>query len=243
MRTLVWFIYFWAYLVFLVPRMKRAEKLRRDGKDAECDEIVQHNTRAWANALLRLAGVKVTVTGLENIPSAACVFVCNHQGNFDIPILLTALPYANGILAKKELEKLPFIKNWMRLLHCVFVDRKNPRQSVAALSEAAKNVKNGCSVVVFPEGTRSRGAQTGEFKAGAFKIATKTKAPIVPLKIDGSYRVMEQNGGFMRPAEVTLAVLPPVTTAGLTPEEQKSLPEYVRGIITGKKIAEPAAVR
>lgn len=233
MRTLIWFIYFWLYLLFLIPRMKKAERLAAEGKNDELDVLVQYNVRAWAGALLRLAGVSVTVTGLEHIPKCPAVFVCNHQGNFDIPILLTSLPRANGILAKQELKKLPFIRTWMCFFGCVFVDRKNPRQSVAALGQAAKNVENGLSVVVFPEGTRSKGDEAGEFKAGAFKIATKTKAPIVPLRMDGSYKVMEQNGNWIRPAAVRLTVLPPVETAGLTKEEIKELPEHVRALIVG----------
>ncbi|MEG0017656.1 MAG: lysophospholipid acyltransferase family protein [Hydrogenoanaerobacterium sp.] len=237
MRTLIWFIYFWAYLLFLVPSMKKAERLQGEGKADECDTLTQKNTRAWANALLHLAGVKVEIFGLENIPTEPCVYVCNHQGNFDIPILLTALPRANGILAKKELQKLPFIRNWMQLLNCVFIDRKNPRQAIAALNTAVLHIKKGHSIIVFPEGTRSRCAAAAEFKAGAFKIATKTKVKIVPLRIDGSYRVMEQNGGFIHPAEVKLTILPYVETQGLTSEEAKELPGRLREIITGEKTA------
>ena len=183
MRTLIWFAYFWAYLLFLVPSLKRAEKLYQAAKHFEANEIAQKAARAWSNTLLRLAGVQLEVLGLENIPDEPVVFVCNHQGNFDIPILLTALPKANGILAKKELQHLPLINRWMLLLHCVFIDRDNPRQAVSALNSAAKNLQDGCSIVVFPEGTRSKCADIGEFKAGAFKIATKTKAKIVPLKV------------------------------------------------------------
>ncbi|WP_312640466.1 lysophospholipid acyltransferase family protein [Hydrogenoanaerobacterium sp.] len=235
MRTIAWFIYFWTYLVFLIPKMRKVERLDAEGRAAERDAIVQREVRNWANALLRCAGVRVHVSGLENIPDETAVFVSNHQGNFDIPILLTALPHANGLVAKQELKKLPLIRTWMKHLTCVFIDRQNPRQSVAALGAAADNVRNGYSVIVFPEGTRSKGDKIGEFKSGAFKIALKTKAPIIPVCIDGSYKVMEANGNWIRPAEVNVKILPPVFTEGLSKEDAKDLPEQVRSLIVSNK--------
>ncbi|MEG2842222.1 MAG: lysophospholipid acyltransferase family protein, partial [Ruthenibacterium sp.] len=89
----------------------------------------------------------------------------------------------------------------------------------------------GKSMIVFPEGTRSKGGPMGEFKSGGFKMACKAKAPIVPVVIDGSYKIMEANGNWMRPAHVNITILPPIATAALTREEQKALPQKVAQMI------------
>lgn len=121
----------------------------------------------------------MTVEGQENIPAGPCVFVGNHRSYYDIPILLTALDAPHGILAKEELEKIPLLNRWMKLLGCVFVKRDDIRASVKALNDATAIVESGRSFVIFPEGTRYKGEEggAGEFKAGAFRIAIKTGCP------------------------------------------------------------------
>lgn len=235
MRTLIWFLYFWAALVALIPQMCHAQRLKRDGDTAGCDRMVQKWVYWWADSLLKLAGVRVTVSGTENVPNGPVVFVCNHQGNFDIPIVITSLPRVCGILAKKELTKLPLVRTWMTLMGCIFIDRKNPRQSVMALNEAIRWVEAGNQMVVFPEGTRSKGSEMREFKAGAFKIALKTGAPVVPVCIEGSYRIMEQNKNWIKPADVSFKILEPIITAGMDKETAKGLPERVSELIAQNK--------
>ncbi|MEG1584036.1 MAG: lysophospholipid acyltransferase family protein, partial [Anaerovorax sp.] len=186
MRTIWWFIYFWTYLIGLVPKMKRDQKLKEEGKEEELLANVNQVVYRWASRLLKVAGVQVTVKGLENIPKEPALYVSNHQGNFDIPILLAKLDSPKSIVAKVQMEKMPFISTWMKLFDCVFIDRENPRQSIKVLGQAEENLKQGKSVIIFPEGTRGKGGPLGEFKSGAFKMAFKTKVPIIPVVIDGS---------------------------------------------------------
>ncbi|MDD3430043.1 MAG: lysophospholipid acyltransferase family protein [Oscillospiraceae bacterium] len=234
-RTIIWFIYFWAYLVGLLPKLNRALKLQHTDMPA-ADAIGAVEVKKWAASLLKLAGVKVEVTGLENIPTdTPVVFVSNHQGNFDIPIMLACLDKPHSLMAKKETLKIPLIRSWMKVLHCIFVDRGDARQAVASLNEAIANIKAGYSVIIFPEGTRSKGDEMGEFKAGSFRIAAKTGVPIVPLCLNGTYRAMEANGNLICPAAVTLKILPPVPTKGLSKEELKALPEQMRSLIAQNK--------
>lgn len=236
MRTIIWFIYFWFYLLFLIPKMKKAQKLKKQGKIAECDAIVEKEVDKWANSLLKLAGVTLQVEGKENIPDSPAIFVANHQGNFDIPITLTCLGKPMGLIAKIETMKIPLIRDWMELLQCVFIDRNNARQAVTALNAAAENlVDNQRSFIIFPEGTRSRGDKVGEFKSGAFKIAFKAKATIVPVVIDGSYKAMEANKMWIKPALVKVKILAPIETADKSKEEIKALPDKVREIISAAK--------
>ncbi|ANE45290.1 acyl-phosphate glycerol 3-phosphate acyltransferase [Paenibacillus swuensis] len=233
MRTIVWFIYFWIYLIALMPSLWKANRLEREGKLEERDALTAAVVRRWARSLLRVASVKVTLKGAEHLPKEAAVLVSNHQGNFDVPILLGYVGTPGALMAKKELLRMPIISTWMHHLRCIFVDRENVRQAMKSLQQAAELVSGGHSIIIFPEGTRSKGDAIGEFKGGGFKIATKAGAPIVPIRINGSYKVMEANtfGFLIRPAEVEVTILPPVETSTLTKEEANALPERVRDMI------------
>lgn len=231
MRTIIWFIYFWGYLIAVLPKLYRAKKLTQAGKTQERDALVAHLVQNWSRRLLRLAGAKVTVQGLENIPEGAAVFVSNHQGLFDIPTLLGYLDKPHGLIAKKEAEKIPMISTWMRYLGCIFLDRENARSAMSSLREGTELLKQGYSITIFPEGTRSRGDEMGEFKNGAFKMAEKAKVPLIPVRISGTYRLMEANHMWIKPAEVTLTVLPPIPTDALSREELKALGATIRAEI------------
>lgn len=231
MRTLLWFIYFWCYLIKVMPKLSKAKKYLENGKIVEKDQLIQQEVQNWSRALLKAAGAQVELEGMENIPDVPCVFVSNHQGNFDIPLLLGHLDKPHGIVAKVELEKLPLIRSWMKYLNCVFIDRNNARNSMEGMKKSIEHVKNGYSMIIFPEGTRSKGKPIAEFKSGAFMVATKTKAPIVPIRIEGSYKLMEGNGNFIKPAKVRIKVLPPISTDSITRDEKKQLPEKLKQII------------
>lgn len=230
-RTIIWFIYFWIYLLMMTPSLKKVDRLEQEGKIEEHDALASEHVTKWARSLLRLAGAKVTIKGEEHLPEGAAVYMANHQGNFDVPIVLGYLEKPKAMMSKIEVKKLPLIRSWMRHIHCIFVDRKNVRQSMNSLNDAADLVKKGYSVCIFPEGTRSKGGPIGEFKSGGFRIATKTGAPIVPVRIEGSFKLMEANGNWIKPAEVTVTILPPVEVQGLSKEEMAELPERVRSII------------
>ena len=234
-RTIIWMLYFWITLFFLVPAMLHAKRLEADGKTEELDGFVRRKVTWWMGSLLRLAGVRVHNEGRENLPGRPAVIVSNHQGNFDIPILLCHLDRPHGILAKEELARLPFIRVWMQFFGCVFIDRSNPRHAAAALNRAADQLRAGRSMIIFPEGTRSRGDEVGEFKSGGFRIAQKVGVPIVPVAIDGSWRAMEGNHMRIHPAEVRLKILPPIETAGLSREAFRSLEGEIREQIVRAK--------
>ena len=234
MRTLVWFIYFWGYMLLHLSDLRRGTRALEAGDWATADALAAEHVPHWANRLLKLAGVTVTVEGLENIPKGRpCVFAGNHRSYYDIPLVLTQLDAPHALVSKKEVGKIPLVRGWMRLLHCVFLDREDPRKAMEALNEAIANVKKGYSVTIFPEGTRNKGEEGSllEFKGGAFRIATKTKAPLVPIAILHSRDIMENNGGWMKPAHVTIHILPPIETGDLSREELKALPQCTAALI------------
>lgn len=186
----------------------------------------------WAKLVSRLAGIKVTVHGEENIPAeGAVLFVSNHQGNFDIPVLLGYINKPKGFLAKMELVRIPILYSWMRKMGCVFIDRGNMRQSVKAVQECAEVIRNGKSMVVFPEGTRSKGPEMGEFKKGSLRLVEKAGVPVVPVSINGTYRMMEANGNRIRPGEVTVVISPPVYPDRLSREDLADFNSLIREII------------
>ncbi|MCD8509480.1 MAG: 1-acyl-sn-glycerol-3-phosphate acyltransferase [Bacillus sp. (in: Bacteria)] len=137
-RTVFWFIYFFGYLVFVMPSLWKANKLMKNNLLEEHRQHVETITGNWARSLLKVAGVKVEVKGLENIPEEACLFVSNHQGNFDIPLLIGTIPRKLSFISKIEVKKIPIIPLWMEHMQCIFMDRKNRRQAIKAIIDGAK---------------------------------------------------------------------------------------------------------
>ena len=157
----------------------------------------------WARSLIRMAGGEIIITGQENVPmSGPVLFIVNHQGYFDIPVLLGFIAKPKAFLAKAELKIVPILSSWMKEMNCVFIKRERLKQSRSALEHCARLLKESLSLVVFPEGTRSKSSRLGEFKTGAFKLALQTGVPIVPVALDGTYKLLEQQGWLLRPATI-----------------------------------------
>lgn len=234
-RTIIWFIYFWLYLIFVLPSMFKIKYYDSKNDIKRRDEMVFKRVRQWSRSLVKLAGGKISVVGEENVPKdGAVVFISNHQGNFDIPIFLGHINKPKAFIAKIETIKIPLINSWMKQMKCVFMDRKDIRQSVQAINEGAKILREGYSLVIFPEGTRSKGDTMGEFKHGSFKLATKAGVPIIPVTIKGSYKMMEQRKFIIGPAKVEVIISKPIETKGLTREEIQELPDRVKEIISSQ---------
>ena len=235
-KTIIWYAYFFLSIPFTIPALLKVKKLTKEGKIEEKDAFVHKFTSNWARRLLKIIDVKVNVHGVENLPKDKNVlFIGNHQGNFDIPIYMSYIDIPKGFVAKIELTKMPGIKTWMKHINCIFMDRSSIRKAGEAIVKGIKSLKSGNSLVIFPEGTRSKGDKMGDFKAGSFKLATKSKVPIVPVTIDGSYKIMEGNSNkLLKSATVNLYIHPMIETDNLTKEEQDKLPERVQSIIGSK---------
>ena len=233
-RTIAMFLYLFGYMIVHYGTLRRGERALAAGDLATVQQLVDRHIPRWSRGILKVTGVTLTVEGLENIPKEGpCVFVGNHRSYYDIPLLLASLDKPHGILAKEELEKIPLLNRWMKLLGCVFVQRDDLRASVRALNDATAIVESGRSFVIFPEGTRYKGEEggAGEFKAGAFRIAVKTGAPVVPVAISGARGLFEAHGNRATPGTVYVRVLPPIQTADMSRAEQKQLPDAVRQTI------------
>ncbi len=202
--------------------------------------------RTWSWLILATTGVRVEVRGLEQLtPGATYVFVANHQSIYDIPVLFGSLPFQLRIIAKESLGRFPFLGWHLRRTGHMLVDRRRPnRAGIFAWSSSLP--ARGLSLIVFPEGTRSRDGHVATFKAGSFFPAVQTGIPIVPLSVVGSRHVMRKGDLTTRPGDVLLIVHPPVVTVATpepTPEVMRALAARVREIVRPAADAEADAAR
>lgn len=229
-RTIIWVIYFIGKLILSIPDIQRAKSLEKQGKRKERVEFSNSILRSMCKKFITLSGSKVKVSGKENIPkNEAVVFVSNHQSYFDIILLVACVPKSKGFIAKDELKKFPILRSWMENINCVLIERGNPRKGLLAIKEGINLLKNGYSMVLFPEGTRSSDGELNKFKPGSLKLATKSGVPVVPVTINGAYRIMPRGKLLIRPADIEIVISPPIYTEKEV--DSNELAETVRDII------------
>ncbi len=188
--------------------------------------------RIWGNVNLWAAGVKVTVTGLENIDGQGpYIFASNHQGWFDIFAALGKLPVRFSWLAKEELFKMPILGQAMNKAGYIPIDRKDHRKALASMNRAAQAIRQGTSVFIFPEGTRSTDGVIRDFKKGGFVLAAKSQQPIVPISISGSYRILPKDSWTIHPGEIRLSISRPIRAGGSDSRNRDLLMKQVREAI------------
>jgi 1-acyl-sn-glycerol-3-phosphate acyltransferase len=179
--------------------------------------------RGWARLLIFLVGCPMTVAGRENIPKKGGIcFVSNHEGIFDVVLALAYAGRPFGFIAKKELLLVPGLNLWISLLGGLFIDRTKARSAVKTINLGIKRLKAGGGMLVFPEGTRSRGRGIAPFHPGSLKLATQSGSTIVPMAITGSYDVFEKTYRVCA-VPVSISFLPPVYPAALLPESRKQI--------------------
>ena len=165
----------------------------------------------WSRCVCTLLLVRVKVVGRENIdPRTSYVFVCNHQGAFDIWTIYGYLGHNFKWLMKKSLEKVPFVGKACKSAGHVMVDDSNPRGVRQTIEESEERLRGGMSVVIFPEGSRTRDGHLTPFKRGAFMLASEFKLPVVPLTIDGAFKAMPRTTYNVTPGRITLTIHKPI---------------------------------
>jgi 1-acyl-sn-glycerol-3-phosphate acyltransferase len=211
----------------------------------ERDGVYQRAARSWAQVLLDAAGVTVTSEGTEHLSrTEAQVIVANHQSWFDILALFSVLPVELRFVAKKELFALPFFGSVLRALGHVRLDRSNLKAAIEAYEVVAGYIKRQrLSVLVFPEGTRSRTGLLQPFKAGPFLLAIQSGAPVVPAYVSGTFGILPKGSIRVRPSAVHVSVAPPIPTATLTIEQREGLRDRARAEVARLRAASVDAVR
>ena len=206
-------------------------KFKPEVKDISSLRIIQ----AVFKFILWITGVKVTVIGEENVPKDQPVlYIGNHRSYFDILLTYSRCPIRTGYVAKKEMERFPLLSNWMRYLHCLFLDRKDIRQGLQTILTDIAKVKSGISICIFPEGTRNRAESDLElmpFHDGSFKIATKTGCPIIPISLSNTAQMFEAHFPKITPVPVIVEYGAPIYPDQLDKEQKKHIGTYVQEII------------
>lgn len=186
----------------------------------------------WAQIMLRLSSVKVTVEGRENIlKGRPQVFMANHQSGFDILIVLANIETYFAWIAKKELFAIPVFGRALARTGSIPIDRKNFIRAMRSIDDAARRIREGKSVMTFPEGTRSMDDQVHPFKKGVFHLALKAGVPIVPVTIVGSGEIMPKKSLRVHPGHVTLVIDRPIDVTAYTEETLDDLLNRVHDVI------------
>lgn len=234
LRTILFFAWLWLSLVVSSPLGLFFLVVRWIGLHKAMQGALRAFVSAWAKSVMAFSGSKISVEGLSLIPADRNLcFVSNHQGDLDIIVMAAILDRPVGFIAKSQAAYLPFINIWTAALGSVFIDRNNIRKAKHSIDKGVRRIREGHALAIYPEGTRSRSHEMGVFRNGSFKLATMADAIIVPITIDGTWKVWEERHRI-RPGNITFVIHPPITTAGLSPDERKALPERVRVVIASR---------
>lgn len=215
-------------------------KINPKAKDRSSQAII----RSIFRFIVFLSGTKVTVKGMENLPTDRSVlYIGNHRSYFDIIINYIYMPGPTGFIAKKETQKVPSFRVWMRNIRCLFLDRNDIKQGMQTILTAIEYVKSGISIFIFPEGTRNKTEDNLlPFKAGSFKIATKSGCDIIPVAINNSSAVFEDHFPKIKKAHVIIEYGKPIPVTELSRDELKALPDMVKNNILNMYEQNKAAV-
>lgn len=186
----------------------------------------------WARLILMGAGVKVeSEVRTELDPRQPAVFVANHQNELDIVTLLAGIPYPFGFMAKAELRRVPFLGSVLKRTACLFVDRSDPRRAVQSIRVAAERIREGTSVLVFCEGSRSFSPEMKPFSRGAFVLAVEAGVPLVPVTVIDNYRLLDERRAVGRVGTVRMVVGAPIAMEGKARCDVSALMDEVRDVM------------
>lgn len=212
-------------LILLLARLKHPDAAERIARP-----VIQ-----WVFSMIRrISLTKLDIRGKENIPDGPVLFVPNHLSIFDVVILYPLMNRPVSFISKIELKKVPFLAQWMVLIKAVFLDRNNIKQAIEIIKGAVDDINNGTSVIVFPEGTRSKTGEVLEFKEGTFKIATRTDCPVIPVAISNTDKILHSGFGI-HTAYVTIQFGDPIITKDLDKDQKKHMGHDARERIIAMK--------
>jgi 1-acyl-sn-glycerol-3-phosphate acyltransferase len=230
-KNIPFLIWFAGFLRTIEPIKKNIKKYREEGNQEKEREEILRAENVWGEALVKRAGMEINIKQSEPLPQGPVVFVSNHQSYWDIPVFFASMMEKQfGFVAKESLRKIPGFGSWIADVRSVFNKRDAARASLRAIEEGVELLKHGYSLVIFPEGTRGRGAEMKEFKKGSLRLATKAGVPVVPVTLKGTYKGFEEKG-YVRPAQIDFIIHPAIHTQGMSRKEAQDLAEKVEAII------------
>ena len=232
-RTILFYTAMWVPIVLGSPIALVYILLVKIGLGRFFEGFIHFFSSKWAKMVLKTTGSTITIEGLEKIPNEkGLCFVGNHQSAIDILIVLSVLPVTVGYIAKKQLLYYPFLNLWIVALRSAFIDRGNIKKALRSIEKGIEFIKKGNSMIIFPEGTRSKSDTMGIFKRGSLKLATRAGATIIPVTISGSWHAWEENLRI-GPADIKFTVHEAVPTKDISSDDRKALGGKLSKIISG----------
>ena len=190
----------------------------------------------WARLFCYLAFIRVKINGKENFsPKKSYIFVANHQSIYDIFVIYGWLNSRFKWIMKNSLRKIPLVGLACEKAGHIFIDRSSPLKAQKSIKNAEEKLKNGASLVIFPEGSRTKDGNVSRFKRGAFKIAEDLKLPLVPITIDGAYNAMSYGSMYIKPCTIIATIHQPIDCEQLTDENMEEYIKKTREIISGRR--------
>ncbi|MEE8835772.1 MAG: lysophospholipid acyltransferase family protein [Eubacteriales bacterium] len=233
-RSLIGILFAVLYLILTLPVLGILELTGLKNPEAR-DRAAEAMIRWSFGVLLGIAGTRITVRGLDNIPDEPVLFVGNHRSIWDIIMTYYYMKRPCGYIAKISMKKIPVFSIWMNLIGCLFLDRSDLRSGMQMMLDAINKIKGGHSMYIFAEGTRNKAKEDLpllEFHEGSFKIAVKSGCKIVPVAINNSQNIMEAHNPWLKAVPVVVEFLPPIDPSTFDREGKKHLGAYTRDRIT-----------
>ncbi len=233
MRIILVLLFLLFYFVISIPMWIIGFFIGLQDKDAR-HRFAQPFANFGFKGILFFSGVKLTVRGKENQPEGAALYTFNHRGFFDIITGYITAPELSLYVAKKELKNIPLVSRWMRYMQCLFLDRGDLRQGMETISKGIELLKTGHSVYIAPEGTRAKSDEMLPFHEATFRLALKSKAPIVPIAIVNTAPVFEDHLPWIKPQHIILEYMEPIDVNELSKEEKRCIGATVHDLIQAK---------
>ena len=232
MRTILVGVYLLLYYIFSIPMFFVGWVIGKVNPDLKPRFAQTLICRAFKDILF-LSGVKVTVKGRENaLQGQGAMYAFNHRSYFDILVGYTTGPMPMAYVSKKDLEHVPLITRWMKAMRCLFLDRDDVKQGMKTILAGVELLKSGHSVFIAPEGTRNHGEELLPFHQASFKLAEKSKCPIVPVAMNNNDEAFENHFPWIHKTHVIVEYCKPIYMEEMTRDEKKCVGETVRGIIS-----------
>lgn len=225
MRLIIDAIFLAAYLILGIPVLLVLYLIGKVEKWNYASDLIALRLVQWAfKVMIWIAGTKAIVIGEENVPKDQPVlYIPNHKSSFDILLLYSRVPGLTGFVSKDSMGKFYLLRDWMKKLHCLFLNRENPREGLKTILQGIENIKNGISMCIFPEGTRNKTDEMMAFKEGSLKMAEKTGCLIIPVALTNTAEIFENHMPWIRPCKVVIEYGTPIDPKTLSREEQKHL--------------------
>ena len=225
MRLIIDAIFLAAYLILGIPVLLVLCLIGKVEKWCYASDLIALRLVQWAfKVMIWIAGTKAIVIGEENVPKDQPVlYIPNHKSSFDILLLYSRVPGLTGFVSKDSMGKFYLLRDWMKKLHCLFLNRENPREGLKTILQGIENIKNGISMCIFPEGTRNKTDEMMAFKEGSLKMAEKTGCLIIPVALTNTAEIFENHMPWIRPCKVVIEYGTPIDPKTLSREEQKHL--------------------